>query len=359
MNSLSKRFSLILKNIDIFGRKTELKINKHSKFKTTIGGCFTLVLIILCVFLFLSFGSDMFYHQNPSAFFSQRFTPVPARTFFSKDSYFFMFGVQNATDNHFIDESVYTVTIFNRRWFKNNGSADVQMEAIPCSEYLLPSKPELREYFLGAPGGAIESLYCIKDLDKYQLAGSYDVEEYSFIELTVNACQNGTNKTICKPFDVIESSLGYFALYQTDYLIDPQTFIEPGKPIGFDYFTPLSMGIQRYTTRYIADVTVNSNDGFLISDINYYKYPTYKVDKESLVIDAKNEGQVMYFVIRKDHNEIVYERSYKKLQNILAEIGGLFQVLYLAFLAQAFRNNTSKKSRIQFIILKMTMKILM
>ena len=44
----------------------------------------------------------------------------------------------------------------------------------------------------------------------------------------------------------------------------------------------------------------------------------------------------MYFVIRNYHNEIVYERSYKKLQNILAEIGGLFQVLYLIFLGLSY-----------------------
>ena len=55
----TKKISFFLKNIDVFGKKTELQMKGHSKYKTKIGGCFTLILIILSTALFLNFGSDM------------------------------------------------------------------------------------------------------------------------------------------------------------------------------------------------------------------------------------------------------------------------------------------------------------
>ena len=335
--NLNKRLKYLLKSIDIFGHKTELKMNRHSKFKTTIGGCFTLIMIITCLLLFLSFGSDMLYHENPSSYISERFTANPSRTNFSKESYFFMFGVQDSNFQHFIDESFYTVSVFNRKWGKNNDSFAREAAVERCSEEILPQNPTLREYFKGASGAPLNQLYCVKDLDNYFIEGSFDAEEYTFLDISINSCQNSSNNTTCKSQgDIADMMSGFFAFYTTDYLIDPQRFSDPGQPVGKDYFTPLSLGIKRYTNRFIADTKINSDDGFLFEDITHHQYPSYSFDKESLVMNPANEGQLLYFLIRKAHDEIIYERSYKKLQNTLAEIGGLIQVLYLLFFGLSY-----------------------
>jgi len=335
--NLDKSFTTFLKAIDIFGRKTQLKMSRRSRFKTKIGGFFTLIMITLCMLLFFSFGSDMLYHENPTAIFSQIFVPEPSRTYFSKDNYFFMFGVQLANFSQFIDESIYTVTVFNRRVGKNNDSFVKEVEVGRCTEDMLPADPKMKDYFNGATPSPVSDLYCLKDIDNYFIEGSFDTEEYTFLEIYVYACQNSSNQTICKSNEEIASKLnGFFALFTMDYLIDPQKYTEPGQAIGTDYFTPLSVGIERYTNRYIADTKVISDDGFLFSDQKTYNYPTYSYDKESLLLDTGDSGLLMYFLLRKAHNEIVYERMYKKLQNILAEIGGIIQILYLFFYALSY-----------------------
>ena len=187
---------------------------------------------------------------------------------------------------------------------------------------------------MNASGGPINNILCIKDLDQYFLDGSFESEVYSNFKIQILLCANKTDASavVCKYDEVIRQKMkGYFGLYTMDYLIDPNNFKNPGQPIGSGYYTRVSIGMSKYTTRFIASTTVHSNDEFLFDSFNHYVYPTYKEDKETIQTDDTNSGLIMTFVFRKYHNDLKYERKHKKLQNILAEMGGFIQLLYLVF----------------------------
>ena len=157
----TKRF---LRKLDIFGIKTEIYMNKKSRYTTTIGCFFTLIMITLCTLLFISFGSDMFYHRNPTSISSTIYQKSPVKTPFSKEKYFLMFGVQTPNFAQFIDESIYTVTATNSRISKlpNGDNGNYNIELVPCTEDLLPSQPDLHEYFMIAPGSPISTSKTLK-----------------------------------------------------------------------------------------------------------------------------------------------------------------------------------------------------
>ena len=151
--------------------------------------------------------------------------------------------------------------------------------------------------------------------------------------------QNSTNPNdpICKPIEVIDEQMsGYFAFYTMDYLLDPNNYENPGQPVGKDYFSPISVGVTRNTNRYIATSIVNSNAGFLISSTKTQTYPTYKEDKETFLLDNTNSGFVMEFRLRKYHNDLVYDRTYKRFEKVLAEMGGFIQMIYLIFFIMTY-----------------------
>ena len=310
----------------------------QSKYKTRIGGFFTLLMVSLCLLLFFNFGSDMMYHQNPTVIFSEIFSKNPERIYYSRNNYFFMFGIEAPdTYAHFIDETIYTVNVVSEKISKtSNDSFNINVPIERCSETHLPDEPTMNDYFMKASGSPIIDLYCIKDIENYYLEGSFDTDVYTFIEISITQCNNKTDPSapICKSQEEINQKLsGFFAFYTMDYLIDPTNFNKPGQPVGKDYFSPISIGMTRNNNRYIAPSKVNSDDGFLFTAKNNYIYPSYKEDKETLLIDTSNQGFIMDFVLRDHHDEMIYERRYKKIQNVLAEIGGLIQILYLIFLA--------------------------
>ena len=331
-----KKISAFLRKIDIFGRKTELTMQKQSTYTTNLGGFFSLIMVGLSLMLFFNFGSDMLYHENPTAIFSKN----PEKTSFSQENYFFMFGVEAPSYAHFIDESIYTINLINKKLTKSG--KDSFLTNIPlerCTENHLPKDPEMHDYFMKAPGAPLNDLFCVKDYEKYFIEGSFDTEIYAYMQITVNTCVNKTNDIsapICKSQDEIKEGVGFFAFYTMDYLIDPQNFEKPGQPIGKDYYTPISVGLTRNTNRYIATTKVISDDGFLLSSKNSQSYPTYNADKETLLLDSKNEGLLMDFYLRKFHNNLIYDRSYKKIADVLAEIGGFIHILYLIFLVLSY-----------------------
>jgi len=337
IRTILKYLKISLRRMDMFGRKTELTMNKESNYTTICGGVLSLIMTIISVILFISFGSDMVYHQNPTVIDSEIYTANPRATYFSQENFFFMFGVEAPNFTHFFDETIYNVSIFHRKYSDNaNQTFSIEVPFERCSEASLPSDPTLRAYFMNAPKSPIENLICIKDLENYYMEGAFDSIAYIYLEIIVMACNNDTrdpSSAPCQPIEMIEAMTeGFFALYTMDYLIDPQNFENPGQPVGKDYFTPLSIGIERYTNRYIATTTIQTDDGFLFSTSeNVQSYPTYDMDQESLLLDNTNQGMLMDFIFRKYHTEFVYNRGYKKLQDVLAEIGGFTQILYLIF----------------------------
>ena len=241
-----KSLALLLKKIDIFGRKTELKIKGCSKYKTKLGGFFTILMIVLCLTLLIYCGSDMFYRTNPTVIFSEIFNKNPKKTYFSKENYFFMFGIETPLNfTHFIDESIYNFTVVHQKMSKvANNSFRTNVEIERCTEYHLPNNTIMHDYFMTASGAPINQLYCVKDIDKYYIEGSFDAENYVFFEIFVNPFENNTDPSsvVCKTSEEINNKLsGFFAFYTTDYLIDPNDFNHPGKPVGKDYFSPISV----------------------------------------------------------------------------------------------------------------------
>ena len=252
-----------------------------------------------------------------------------------------MFGVEAPNYAHFIDDTIYTPIVTNTRFSKDGNMTVTNIPVKGCSEAQLPTNPDVNLYFNSASGSPVNDLYCIKKGmdDIFSIEGSFDIALYVYIDVNIRICQNSTNPNdpICKPLEVIDEQMsGYFAFYTMDYLLDPNNYENPGQPVGKDYFSPISVGVTRNTNRYIATSIVNSNAGFLISSTKTQTYPTYKEDKETFLLDNTNSGFVMEFRLRKYHNDLVYDRTYKRFEKVLAEMGGFIQMIYLIFFIMTY-----------------------
>ena len=328
-----------LRKMDFFARKTELTMNKEANYTTVLGGLFSSIMIALSILLFINFGSNMIYRQDPAVVYSEFFVTDPQRNYFSQNDYFFMFGVEDPNFSHFIDDSVYRAqavhSIIDSTGYK---STNIILER--CNESLLPQQSNIHDYFMNAPKASISNIFCVKDLDKYFIDGAFDSNSFSFIEITIQLCDNSTNTTICRPQEEINTIMqGTFAFYTMDYLIDPKNHDTPGSAIGRDYSTPISPGLTRITQRFISTTNIISDDGLIFSfDTTTMSYPTYNYDKENFIIDNKDSQNnvLMQFVLRKHHNELNHERTYKKLQDVLSDIGGFIQMIYLLFFTVSY-----------------------
>jgi hypothetical protein len=66
-----------MKQIDLLGPPIHLQITKHSKFRTTIGAFFTIIIFLLSVGAFFGLGIDLFTRKSPRGTFNKLYNSTP------------------------------------------------------------------------------------------------------------------------------------------------------------------------------------------------------------------------------------------------------------------------------------------
>ena len=338
MKNFQKKTTHFFKLIDIFGYRNELKIKGNSRYKTKLGGLLTAAMISLALVLFIYFGFDMFYRKNPNSFKSEIYERDPELIKFSKDNFFFMFSVEKiATYEHFYDPTIYNASMI-QQIFNASGSYSIDIPLEPCTEDHLPSNSNLRDYFISTPRSNLKNLICVKKekFSDLEIQGSYDGRTYTNVKIFIKTCVNSTaNDFACKSTDIINSNLkGFFVFYTMDYIINAGDYESPAEASGKDYIGFIGPETTLMSNRYIATSEITTDDGWLMNDIKTKKYPTFADEKESLI--GGNDALRAQFCIRKFHTKFVYERKYKKIQEVLAEICGILNIICLFFRMLAF-----------------------
>ena len=345
MNAIKSFF----RHIDLYGVKVDIHVENQRKYTTVLGGLFSLIQIIVALFLFIALGSDMMHRTNPIVVLSEIYNQMPTKTIFSKYNYFFMLGMQlPGSFNQFYDPSIYNISLYididdN---INPNNSARIAIPVEHCTDDHVP--PDLLENFRSMAGGNFYDMACVaKDLDgKLSIEGAYDAPLFTRFQLYITPCVNSSDAQICKPQADIDAALssGYFSLYSTDNIVDLREFENPGKKITRDYYVPTAYGLTKIITRWITTAHVSSDDGWIVNDERNLDYEMFYSDSESfnLYVQNKNQTKILVdYVIRKTNYEKIYQRSYKKVQNVFAEMGGFLNICFLFFYVLAMPYVTS------------------
>ena len=335
----SSRFCSLLKSIDQFGIQVNSEVLKQQTFHTIAGGAASLCLLAVAIALFVMMSGDMINKTNPSALSSSVFTENPARVNISKDSYFFMFGLQYPVSYaQFYDETIYTAKMTQDTNVKDEETQIVTSTSveIPFERCTIEHVPvELKDWFLRITYFNLSNLLCVASEaeNKFFAQGSWDNNFFSQITIYINECQNTTESQNCQSQDAINLALtgGYFTFYSADYIIDMLNYENPGQKQGRDYFIQTSLSMRREVYRYLSTSTVNSDDGWLFSNQKTYQYASYDSVREffylyddSVVTD--DPKTLIQMAILKTNYDTIYTRSYKKIQTVLAEVQALLPI---------------------------------
>ena len=317
--------------IDIFGLKTEFQIDQKPKFKTMSGAFFTLVYVGFIILLFFSFGGDMINRTGPETSVSQIFQASPSPTIVSRDNYMFVFGLQDSTATHFIDEEIYSATLtYSSRDPKTRQDSVKIIPIERCEEANLPKEPKLVEYFKNQANN-LSDLYCIAKnyTEPLVLQGAWDQSQYNFFRLYISPC-NSSQRT-CKSEAAINDMLksGYYAYYNTDYLFDLRNYETPANIIGRDYFTGTTTKIKKIINHYLRTNHLYDDHGWITDSPRETDNFSFDNDQTSFELLTQTDN-IVDMVVRKLAYETILTRKYKKIQNVFAEMTGFLQIIFVA-----------------------------
>ena len=189
-------FSKLLKSIDIYGSSFEFTIFENKKFKTVIGGCFTILTLALFILCFYYFGKDFYQRTNPH-YLNQKITlkDYPNYTI-NTDDFVFAFEIEDENSLPFdttgyldiqvtYQNATYETTI-NQFIYPKSPIDIINCTSINYTAMRMENHRDL------------SAMSCLK-FNKTKMGGYYDANFVNLIEIKILPCINSTyNKNMCK-----------------------------------------------------------------------------------------------------------------------------------------------------------------
>ena len=315
--------SLFLHAFDLFAISPGSRFTfRKSKLYTSLIGKFASTIIYALTLTAVYYFSRGFMNKTQGQITtSEILTPNPEAFPLNKDTFFFAFALQNSSNNFlaFIDEQIYTIEARLRIKESNNFTIkSIQIGECNVSDY--PSNPDLNQYFMS---NSLDGYYCIKNWTELEMVGYWDSMFFKELQFYVRPCRNATGGTICKDQKYIDDAFkdGYFGSFLSSGVVDPGNYENPIQYSPMNFYTRISLKTYVFIEMSMQHNEIQTDSGSLLDDISIQKgisKTTERLDPQDMVFEL---------LIRLDRIKKVFTRKYDKIQDVLANVGGVYNFL--------------------------------
>jgi hypothetical protein len=329
----------ILKQSDNVGIRPEITFKGKSNHQTDLGGALTVLLFILTLIGIIFLGQDIFKKKNPMIFTGNDYIAIPPPLQLNPNVFPFYFAIEDPTNslNYFIDDSIYTIKaqfISQSRSVGSDGNVILQKN----SSLLALKVCEISD-FLGyeeifSPLD-YKNAFCLAPGQNVTIRGAFPNSIFNSFRISIYACNNATSKVPCRSQSIIDSKLksSFLAFQYGDFFANPSNYSFPMTKVLGDYSVPFSNYYQKKISAQIKRTIFKTDEGFLSEVYNnefFYQIDGYPKENFQPFLPSTTDFLIQ-FTLKMSYSEEINHRSYIKLQTIVAQIGGLFNFLYLFF----------------------------
>ena len=356
-----------LKKIDMYGLSFSFTTFGKTKFNTTCGGILTLcTTIVIAAFIFI-FGSDFFLKTNPNLVESDLIHLTSKSVFIQNELYSFMFRLQDGNSVPYnLDEIPFKVRGSYFHFRKNKDGLD----ELVCNSYkevitkcsntkaMLNHhlKDEKLEQWLCWDMEKIKN-DCRKQLKEKEpnylpiLGGYVDEKEYSALRFDIiNWVDDFENNTRIYPHTKEEidkyASRIFLNIRYPNFSYDAKRAYDPLRVYYDSKMRMLQTNTSLFEFLFLKIVTANDDLGWVLPSI--VTSSTLASEKEELTISS-NENlsrpwmyfyNGYYFNVKKEKE---FNRSFMKLQTLVAVVGGMVKSVVAVFMFFAILRATFER----------------
>ena len=327
-------------DIDLFGKEPEFYYKGRNKKSALIGRIFTVLYILIYVAFFAYKLYRMIIRVDVTFYQTTAFTGEVPSIHLTNEIFYGGFALSNGqTLQPFIDETIYSIDVQFRTGQRNNNVWNWKVQRIELEICKLSKfNPKYYDIFKDKP---LENMYCPKEIDVI-LQGHTTYDVYSYFYVGFYPCVNTTTRQNCKPPEVIDRYLKntYVIFKMQDIELTPQIYSTPIQLRGKEVNSPASKNLFQNINAYFQIVDIETDNdvvGFeglsIVKKEKYLKYDGPIV--LSRLIDDYSEykpDQALCDVsIQLTEQVLTITRTYTKLIEVLGDVGGLMEVIFMAF----------------------------
>jgi hypothetical protein len=332
--------SRLFKFIDLFGTEPKIKIQNNEKYNTAFGGVISIFFCITVLMGFIYFGQELIIRANPTVIVTNQFDIEPQRFNLTRNMFNYVFGIQDKDSQYYLDFGIFGIRTkmdIITHTVDDKGVANFNFDHV----YLNVEKCDIDKHF---PYFAdqfadldLANSLCFKpeDAEKLYIEGMWGSSHYTAISVEVVQCVNQTvpyvqKAAVCKSQAEIDEKLGggFFSIYVTDTIFDPTNYTHPENHIVRNYYTSLSKNFFKLYELYFKNIDYVTDSGFLLEDKESKRY--LMLDRPNEIFDFRDTDNFFSFLLRTSNNRDIYTRKYVKVQDILANMGGLIKGIMIA-----------------------------
>lgn len=305
---------------DFMSPKVGFTINKNETYKTYIGFSLTIVYLLLTILAFVAFGRDLFERRRPSVVYNKDLTKASIYRFNSSNIIFTLYDGNSQEPITNIEQKLF----FYWELFYNYPSG-----YDTYTYYFSKCSKETLDYFNETLTIERSNYFCLNEGTEVVARGSRSDKFFYSSRIQVDYCENEKfNKTDCLPIETIKKELPKriaMAFNIDDYFVN-SLFRNPLVKNIFQ--TSINSSVENWG-RIIFDmimVDFSSDEGWIIeSNSNNFFSSIDKVTFSNMGLPGTKTLFSHQFLNSSWSN--VYKRSYVKVQQIFANIGGIIAII--------------------------------
>ena len=310
--------------LDLFGTKPRFLIDGYKSQRSYIGA-FISIICCSCVFMFfIYFFEKILSHSKPNMVVSNLIDDLPDKYYFT-DDFVFAISLQFPNYTNYVNERIYFLKLYDVEYhFLEDNSYTFKEKEIPislCSNYNIKVLPE---YFGGLN---LKQLYCA-NFSGYYLEGEYGQKKWRTLNFKFSKCRNFSNYNNCLNQEEIDKYLqsGYVDIFMTDKMIVPKDFKNPTKIYGKNIFDSINGKEYMDYWIYLKRLEVQTDEGIVFDQI--VKKSVLSYEKTSKMKYSLLDETFLQVILRISINKDIYDRTYMKLQEALANVGGMVKIIF-------------------------------
>jgi hypothetical protein len=315
-----------LKILDNLSFQPTLLVDTHKRYKTKLTIILQIIFIILMIFGVTYFSLDIINRTNPNIIQSTNMVQDPPRKQVTPKDFNIIISLNHPVLYHpYRDESIYTVEFYKTKLENNRLAGSERIKTEVCSQ----------EHFKGVDLSIFplnfnfSDYYCIDKDAVLEIEGTLTSKEKLYYKAYIRMCDPETSKVNCASKEEMDFYLdgAIVTLYHTDLRFDHSDYSNPGISYFNDYWVRISKKYYTGAVFHFKIVTFINNIGVLF-DVNETK-EYLAVDDITINKDFQPYSYMFEATFSYGQTNAIVNRKYKKIQNVISEIGGLLNFLYL------------------------------
>lgn len=310
-----------LKKISLFGRNLQFEKDYNDKYTSLSSFFLTLLLIISTVIASFIFGKEIYERKTPK-FTSSRIPININNTVFNLEEFPILLNFRYENGMPINDENLFKLFKINVMIVNIvNGSVNRKFENISKCKYEDFKNEVYKEHLKFQLTQSKMDYYCISSKNfVFNKFGGIDSNSIVVQVFKCNTdCHNKMDSLIDGTFTTVSFLNGYLM---------PSDYNNPIKPYFEKYPIKINNNVLRDVTMSFNKNTLTTNRGWIFTD----KITESYISLNSAVRDISFSNSTLANIVIESENQVLNSsREYIKIQEILANIGGFFNAVFILF----------------------------